>query len=647
MFRRTYIALFVPLVALGFGQLLTGAQDPHERFGKDDAEWIRWRMGELCTEEGVYFTGSGNCVNCHAPDPEGHALVDENGATVSPVTDWQATLMSNSARDPFWQAKVDHEGLVNPTHRESIENLCTACHAPQGYHEAHMTGKVGPNGYTMEDLLDDELGLDGVGCTGCHSIDDVGLAGRHNGDLPINEENVAWGGFENPWDGLMSGQTGFIPAYGEHMRNSEVCASCHSLYTHTQDLDGEETGNVFFEQTTYLEWVNSAFNAENVQCQTCHMPLAEGGAIAATQPNWLFPQRFGKHYLVGGNAFMLKLMRDNAVQLSLSASPTQFDSTIARTVASLQHETARLSVNQLASSHGEWAFEVEVENLAGHKFPSGYPARVAFLEFVLTDGGTDTLFHSGRWSEAGGIFGRNEAYEPHWTEINAEDQVQVYELVMGDVTGANTQVLERADVILKDNRLVPRGFSALHPVYDTVQVGPMAVLDADFNRRDGEEGSGTDRLVYRIAAGSEAAQVEATVRLHYQAVPARWVSALFEFSDESERISAFESMYNAADRTPVVVASTKATGWPGFDPDASDWGVAPNPVVAGDRLRLIPAGTEQPTAVRLLDASGRLVRELHVEDALEGHVVSDLAAGTYLLHLVFEQRQQSILWIKG
>ena len=510
-----------------------------------------------------------------------------------------------------------------------------------------MTGKVGPNGYTMEDLLDDELGLDGVGCTGCHSIDDVGLAGRHNGDLPINEENVAWGGFENPWDGLMSGQTGFIPAYGEHMRNSEVCASCHSLYTHTQDLDGEETGNVFFEQTTYLEWVNSAFNAENVQCQTCHMPLAEGGAIAATQPNWLFPQRFGKHYLVGGNAFMLKLMRDNAVQLSLSASPTQFDSTIARTVASLQHETARLSVNQLASSHGEWAFEVEVENLAGHKFPSGYPARVAFLEFVLTDGGTDTLFHSGRWSEAGGIFGRNEAYEPHWTEINAEDQVQVYELVMGDVTGANTQVLERADVILKDNRLVPRGFSALHPVYDTVQVGPMAVLDADFNRRDGEEGSGTDRLVYRITAGSEAAQVEATVRLHYQAVPARWVSALFEFSDESERISAFESMYNAADRTPVVVASTKATGWPGFDPDASDWGVAPNPVVAGDRLRLIPAGTEQPTAVRLLDASGRLVRELHVEDALEGHVVSDLAAGTYLLHLVFEQRQQSILWIKG
>ena len=218
---------------------------------------------------------------------------------------------------------------------------------------------------------------------------------------------------------------------------------------------------------------------------------------------------------------------------------------------------------------------------------------------------------------------------------------------MGDVTGANTQVLERADVILKDNRLVPRGFSALHPVYDTVQVGPMAILDEDFNRRDGEEGSGTDRLVYRISSVSEAARVEATVRLHYQAVPARWVSALFEFSDLSERISAFESMYNDADRTPVVVASTMATGWPGFDPSAIDWRVAPNPVAAGGRLRLIPAGTELPVTGRLLDASGRFVREVQVDEALEGLVVGDLAAGTYLLQLVFEQHQQSIRWMKG
>ena len=555
--------------------------------------------------------------------------------------------MANSARDPFWQAKVDHEGLVNPAHREAIENVCTACHAPQGFHEAHMTGAAGPNGYTMDDLMADELGLDGVGCTGCHSIDNDNLAGRSNGDLPINTENVAWGGFENPWDGLMSGQTGFIPAFGEHMRSSEVCASCHSLYTHTQDLDGEETGQIFFEQTTYLEWVNSAFNAENVQCQTCHMPLVEGGAIAATQPNWLFPQRFGNHHFVGGNAFMLKLMRDNAVQLNLSATSTQFDSTIARTTASLQQATANLNVRQLASSPDEWAFEVEVENLAGHKFPSGYPARVAFLEFTLVSTSGDTLFHSGAWSRENGIAGRDAGWEPHWNEITEENQVQIYELVLGDVAGQTTQVLERAAEVLKDNRLVPRGFSSLHPAYDTVAVGPMASLDADFNHRLGEEGSGTDRLVYRVPAVDGLPGVEATVRLHYQAVPAQWVAAMFEFSDQSERIANFESMYDAADRTPVVVAEQRAMGWPGFDPDGTDWRLAPNPVHDGQLLRLIPAGEEMPLSVELFDMSGRHIRSVELEEMLTGHDVSDLAAGNHLVKLGFAEHFSTVRWMKS
>jgi hypothetical protein len=465
--------------------------------------------------------------------------------------------------------------------------------------------------------------------------------------LPINTENVAWGGFENPWDGLMSGQTGFIPAFGEHMRSSEVCASCHSLYTHTQDLDGEETGQIFFEQTTYLEWVNSAFNAENVQCQTCHMPLVEGGAIAATQPNWLFPQRFGKHHFVGGNAFMLKLMRDNAVQLNLSATSTQFDSTIARTTASLQQATAILNVRQLASSPDEWAFEVEVENLAGHKFPSGYPARVAFLEFTLVSTSGDTLFHSGAWSRENGIAGRDAGWEPHWNEITEENQVQIYELVLGDVAGQTTQVLERAAEVLKDNRLVPRGFSSRHPAYDTVAVGPMASLDADFNRRLGEEGSGTDRLVYRVPAVDGSSGVEATVRLHYQAVPAQWVAAMFEFSDQSERIANFESMYDAADRTPVVVAEQRAMGWPGFDPDGTDWRLAPNPVHDGQLLRLIPAGEEMPLSVDLFDMSGRHIRSVELEEMLTGHDVSDLAAGNYLVKLGFAEHFSTVRWMKS
>ena len=106
---------------------------------KCGGEWVSSARNRGCISQ-----APGNCVNCHAPDPDGEALVDGDGHTVSPVVDWQATMMANSAKDPFWRAKVAHEGLVNPNHRESIENLCTACHAPQGFHEAHLTGQSWP-----------------------------------------------------------------------------------------------------------------------------------------------------------------------------------------------------------------------------------------------------------------------------------------------------------------------------------------------------------------------------------------------------------------------------------------------------------------------------------------------------------------------
>lgn len=608
---------------------------PDRRYDESTEEGALWRMGELCTVEGEFFSGSGKCVNCHAPDPDGEALVDEHGATVSPVFDWQATMMANSARDPFWRAQVAREGLINPGHRDEIENTCTACHAPQGFHEARLTG--GDAHYTMEDLLADDLGLDGVGCTGCHTIDNIGLAGRFNGDLPINPEKVAWGGFENPWDGLMSGQTGFIPAYGEHFRASEVCTSCHSLYSHTQDLAGETTGNVFFEQATYLEWVNSDFNAEGVQCQTCHMPLVEGGAIAATQPNWLFEQRFGRHHFVGGNAFMLKLMKDNAEQLDLSATPVQFDSTIARTLRGLQQETAALSVSQVEAGEGEVAFEVEVVNKIGHKFPSGYPARLAFLEFVLVDAGGDTLFASGEWSEAEGIAGRDLPYEPHHEEITAADEVQIYEFAFADVSGAETTILERAATVLKDNRLPPRGFTTSHAAYDTVAIGPAAAADANFNRWEGAEGTGADRVTYRVDVGAYRGTVEARVRLRYVSVPKRWVSGLLAASADHPDIEAFRAMYEGADRTPVDVAGAAVAGWTGFVAAGGDWVLVPNPAEVGQAVRLQPGGSVPVVRGVLYDAGGRAVAELSREELLGGFVPGRwVQGGTYLVQVETE-----------
>ena len=97
------------------------------------------------------------------------------------------------------------------------------------------------------------------------------------------------------------------------------------------------------------------------------------------------------------------------------------------------------------------------------------------------------MFESGAVAPNGAIAGNdNDAdalgVEPHYTEIRAADQVQIYESVMGDASGRPTTGLLTAVRYLKDNRLVPRGFdkSTADP---WIAVVGAAAQDADFRRQ--------------------------------------------------------------------------------------------------------------------------------------------------------------------
>ena len=109
----------------------------------------------------------------------------------------------------------------------------------------------------------------------------------------------------------------------------------------------------------------------------------------------------------------------------------------------LRNETVDLNVTM-----GDWidawgaTCEVQLTNKAGHKFPSGYPARRAWIEVKASQNG-EVIWHSGGW-ENGSITGVDESglaeYEPHHTVINDPMQVQIYELVAADVEGNPTNV---------------------------------------------------------------------------------------------------------------------------------------------------------------------------------------------------------------
>lgn len=97
--------------------------------------------------------------------------------------------------------------------------------------------------------------------------------------------------------------------------------------------------------------------------------------------------------------------------------------------------------------------------------------------------------------------------------------MQIYELVMADVNGDFTTVLERAKEPLKDNRLVPLGFLTSHPGYDTTRIAGTALLDPNFNRNTlNEEGSGTDLIHYRIPMNGWSGALTATTRVFYQSM---------------------------------------------------------------------------------------------------------------------------------
>ena len=583
------------------------------------------------------FTGSGICAGCHGHDVAQLANVSEAGEDVNPTDQWQSSLMANSAKDPFWRAKVVHEVALNPDHQLELEDKCTSCHAPLGHFNAHHLGQ---EHYAMAQLFQDSLALDGVSCVACHqqastvgnafsgelefdSLTIYGPYGAGKDDAPLLQAPMQ---LYTPYENIM---------YGAHLDGSEACAGCHSLVTQTADMEGNLTGQDYIEQATYHEWLNSSYADDGdtpTDCQDCHMPEVSGGVVIASGQASLGPRApFKKHILVGGNAQMLEIMRDNTEALGLSASVAQFDSTIAWTRDVLRNETVELTVQDASWVDGLGSVAVEVVNKAGHKFPSGYPARRAWIE-VVAHQGEDTLWHNGRWSPGGFLHGVDEGglaeYEPHYTTIDAEDQVQVYELVAVDVTGTPTNVLERAASSAKDNRLLPLGFSDDHEVYDTTRVEGLALYDLEFAF---ESELGLDRLTYDMTASpSTDLPVVMDVRVWYQSMPPRWVAPMFDIQDST--IQAFQALFEAQGAAPELVAETSVSVpvVSSVSEQARHGQAFPNPTVDG-RVTVVPPLAFQGGMWELYDPKGSRVNHGQAGALMELQLPA--VPGTYVLQM--------------
>ncbi len=507
----------------------------------------------LTTFSTADFAGSGQCVMCH------EGLVDASGGDVSITTHWRSTLMANAARDPAWQAKVASEVARNPALADLIEKKCAACHVPMAEAQAEIDGL--PAGLSDGGLLDPANPLhpaaqDGVSCTLCHQIQptDLGKEASFSGGYVIDTrteppDRVVFGPYEDPFGRPMQMHTGYVPAFGEHVSSAALCATCHNLYTPFVDAAGQVQGD-FPEQTPYTEWQQSAFGMGNVTCQACHMPAAGSGVVISTMPGRLVPREpFSQHYFVGGNAFMVGMLRDHAAELGVTADAVHFDATAARIDTQLGRAAA-LSLREAVRDGDTLTVGLQVSAGTGHKFPTSFPSRRAWLHVTVSDGAGNVVFESGQPRADGSIAGNDAdaapgAFEPHYDVVTAADQVQIYEPIMGDTDGQVTYTLLRASRYLKDNRLLPAGTdkAALPP---DVGVYGAAADDSNFI-------GGGDLVTYRVSLAGATGPFTVAAELLYQPLSYRFVQDML--ADSATEVARFGGYYASADKAPDRVAA--------------------------------------------------------------------------------------------
>lgn len=509
----------------------------------------------LPSETNDLFATSGICGPCHT------GLTDDGGHDVSIETAWRSSMMANAARDPFWLAAVRAEVEADPDRRSEIEENCSTCHAPMAAFSDEFFGeqpRILDDGYLASNNPRHSMAVDGVSCSLCHQIraENLGSASSYDGGYQIDTTTrmgarPAYGPYsvEQDQSDLMQTASGFVPVQGLHLAEAEMCATCHTAFS--PEAAGA-TAQVAVD-ASYFEWFYSDYR-QTQSCQDCHMPDAYRGARVATTSR--FPRSpFAQHTFSGGNAAMLRVLKQYGEQLGVTAPDEAFGVSIGLAEELLGTGTADLKLDDARLSGSRLTADIVVESITGHKFPTGFPSRRAWLHIVITDSVGRVRFESGAVGNDGAIAGDDNdidpaEVEPHYEAIVSADQVQVYEGILRDAAGRPTTSLSEADGYIKDNRLLPVGYEEDAPNL-AVAVRGRAQDDKDFT-------GGSDRVQLSVDLGDAPGPFTLSVELLFQPVSFRWLEDLSAYSTvETEQ---FVKYFSSVPYTDLVASEAVDVG---------------------------------------------------------------------------------------
>jgi hypothetical protein len=473
------------------------------------------------------FRTSDRCVACH------NGMKTKGGEDISIGFQWRASVMANAGRDPYWQASVRRETIDHPDASDEIQDECSTCHMPM----QHLINRAeGQKTAVLAHLPFRNQhqhfapSSDGVSCSVCHQIESNGLGTQEtfSGNVAVaaptdKNHRPEYGPFlvDAAHQRVMQSSTaGFVPTQAVHIRDSALCGSCHTLYTTARGPGGKAVGRLP-EQMPFLEWQHSDYyNRES--CQSCHMPeVTEPTRVTAV----FGPEREGmhRHVFVGGNVLLENVLNEHRDELDVQALPDELKDAVERTTDFLKTRSARLNIAHVRQTPQGVEFDVRVENLTGHKLPTAYPSRRAWLHVTVRDAAGRTVFESGALRPDGSIVGNdNDAdpsrYEPHYAQITRPDEVQIFESILKDSENHVTTGLIAALGYLKDNRVLPSGFDKKTAVADIAVVG-QAADDANFT-------GGSSVTRYVVPAGNAQGPFHVEAELWYQPVGFRWAHNL-------------------------------------------------------------------------------------------------------------------------
>lgn len=539
------------------------------------------------------FTSSSQCMSCHSGDtsPFGPNMV-LNDTDLSPHGEWRWSMMGLAGRDPIFYAQMETEAALHAVpggdfSAQDLQNFCLRCHGVMG--QRQFTQDFPDQLFSTEIALSYEeesphrdyggLARDGISCAVCHQIQDqsgVPLSRIETGKFLVSPAQDGlldiFGPFEDPTLKPMAESLGMRARHSKHVGNSLLCASCHTVNLPVLDQHGKTIGEKY-EQATYLEWVNSSYagGSGSKSCQDCHMPrtyhneplefkiantqdqdFPEADGVSPPEEITVLPRKdYSRHTLSGINVFALEFFKQYPDILGvrtksfMTGLENGLDNSIANSLE-VAANSATLEVLQSDLNGSNLEAELKITNLAGHRFPSGVGFRRLFLEVLVYDANENLVWGSGRSNELGVLVDAagtplpsedhsvdpitgEQAFQPHHLEIDSQDQVQIYEELIKDDRGRfNTSFLARVDEV-KDNRLLPKGWSASgsptleHKMNEaTLPIG-IPPQDTDF-----VDGSGSDRILYKATLPNDSVgPYRVQAKLYYQAIPPRYLKDRF------------------------------------------------------------------------------------------------------------------------